>query len=202
MPTFIAGRLVERIGNTLRWTAGLAIDCDGSPRAYHPDNIGLDDLANAGRDGKWWGVVTVAGAPVIQGPDEPAPGYYVSPTALTDPRWKRTDPRRYVDASTVAYLAIPPALIRAGLALGDVAWCSYRGRGAAAIIADVGPAGKLGEGSPALARALGIDDSPRHGGTGAGVSVIAWLKSATRQPWPRSNEGIAAEVENLRGMPV
>jgi hypothetical protein len=26
----------------------MSIDADGAPNAYHPDNIGLDDLKNAG----------------------------------------------------------------------------------------------------------------------------------------------------------
>ena len=201
-PIIIAGHTISRIGNTFQWTAGLAIDCDGAFHAYHPDGIGLDDNRNArNAAGKWVGVITDAdGQPVIQGPDAPAPGYMVSGTALVDPRWKREDPRRYVDASTICFLVAPPALLRAGLALGDVAWVTYKGRGAAAIFADVGPSSKIGEGSPALARALGIDDSPRHGGVGAGVSVVAWLQSGTHPPWPRSNEGIAAEVATLRAL--
>jgi hypothetical protein len=40
------------------------------------------------------------------------------------------------------------------------------GRSSFAIFADVGPHGKIGEGSVALARALGLNDDPRHGGTG------------------------------------
>ena len=37
---------------------GMAIDADGSPRAYHPDNTGLDDLKHGGYPGNWWGIAT------------------------------------------------------------------------------------------------------------------------------------------------
>jgi hypothetical protein len=40
------------------------------------------------------------------------------------------------------------------------------GKTSFAIFADVGPHGKIGEGSVALARALGLNDDPRHGGIG------------------------------------
>ena len=40
--------------------AGLSIDADGAPNAYHRDGRGLDHLANAGRPGSWWGLVTDA----------------------------------------------------------------------------------------------------------------------------------------------
>jgi len=36
----------------------LTIDADGAYRAYHPKNIGLDYLANAGSPGNWWALVT------------------------------------------------------------------------------------------------------------------------------------------------
>src|SRR5215470_6261074 len=67
--------------------AGMAIDADGAPTAYHPvHGRGLDNLANAGHQGNWYGVVTDTGQkngkPVVQGSQDPAPGFYVSPTAL------------------------------------------------------------------------------------------------------------------------
>src|SRR5947209_18462960 len=43
------------------YEAGMAIDVDGAPQAYHPEpdsNLGLDFLANAGRQGNWFGIVT------------------------------------------------------------------------------------------------------------------------------------------------
>ena len=38
------------------YEAGMTIDADGAPNAYHPDNTGLDDLRNAGAPGNWEGL--------------------------------------------------------------------------------------------------------------------------------------------------
>ena len=38
------------------YESGMTIDADGAPNAYHPDNTGLDDLANAGAPGSWQGL--------------------------------------------------------------------------------------------------------------------------------------------------
>ncbi len=38
------------------YEAGMTIDADGAPNAYHPDNTGLDDLRNAGAPGYWEGL--------------------------------------------------------------------------------------------------------------------------------------------------
>jgi hypothetical protein len=50
--------------------------------------------------------------------------------------------------------------------LGDLAVVinQKNGRSAFAIYADSGPADKIGEGSIALANALGVNSDPRHGG--------------------------------------
>ncbi len=76
--------------------AGMTIDADGAPDAYHPDNTGTDHLANAGRPGNWWALATdtgqPSGQPVVQGPGDPNPGFYVSTTALEDRTKARTDP--------------------------------------------------------------------------------------------------------------
>jgi hypothetical protein len=88
------------------YEAGMMIDADGAYRAYHPDpGKGLDYLGNAGRPGNWWALVTdngkKTGTPIVQGPDDPAPGYYISTTSLQDSSKKRTDPTQYVDAENV-----------------------------------------------------------------------------------------------------
>ena len=63
--------------------AGMAIDADGAPQAYHPEpdsNLGLDFLVNAGSPGNWFGIVTDSGQPdgnpIVQGPDD---GSYATP---------------------------------------------------------------------------------------------------------------------------
>ena len=74
----------------------LRVSADGSPRAYHRDpKLGLDFLGNAGSAGRWWGIVIDSKAePVVQGENDPAPGYYISQTALQDRTKAPTDPRR------------------------------------------------------------------------------------------------------------
>src|SRR6202008_1174982 len=57
------------------YRAKFYIDADGSPRAYGPNNSGLDWTANAGYPGNWWALVCDAnGDPILQGPTDPYPG--------------------------------------------------------------------------------------------------------------------------------
>ena len=178
--------------------AGMAVDADGSPRAYHPNGRGLDALANAGRPGNWWGLATDrSGRPFVQGPEAPAPGHYVSTTALQDGRFPASDPRRYVDSETVPYIAIPPELRGQGVKLGDlVAVHNARtGKTAFALVADIGPRGKLGEGSMRLAEELGLSSDPRRGGAPGGISYVAFPGSGTGRPL--SPEAIRSEGQRL-----
>lgn len=170
---------------------GLSVDADGSPRAYHPRNIGLDALGNAGRPGNWWGLATDGrGQPYVQGPNDPAPGYYVSTTALADARYPASDPRRYVDAEAIPFIAIPPQLRSQGVQLGDlVAVRNERtGKTVFAVVADIGPSGHLGEGSIKLAQELGINADARRGGAGSGVSYVVF--PGTKQAFPLTHERI------------
>ena len=189
---------VDQLDGALTWCAGLAIDADGAPSAYHgTPGAGLDNLGNAGYPGRWWGlVVDAAGEPIIQGPTDPAPGYYVSPTALVDRQRPARDPHRYVDSSAIPYISVPPDLLDAGVCRGDVAWCLNRrlGRNSAAIVADVGPRGRLGEGSIALAFALGLDPSPRRGGAARDIACVVWPCSLAAPAWPRTIEDITADA--------
>lgn len=174
---------------------GLSVDADGSPRAYHPNNTGLDHLANAGRPGNWWGIATDArGRPFVQGPNDPAPGHYVSTTALIDGRFKANDPRRYANSETVPFIAVPPELRSQGVKLGDlVAVRNERtGKTVFAIVADIGPRGHLGEGSIKLAQELGINADARRGGAGSGVSYVAFPGSKLRDGIPTHDEIQAA----------
>jgi hypothetical protein len=145
--------------------AEMAIDADGAPNAYHPQDIGLDFLRNAGfppKPGKKpWGILTNgAGKPVRQGMGDPFPGYFVSPTSLVDSTRQRTDPRKYVDSTQIPYIALPAALAnKFSVKLGDFAAVinGKNRRLSYTIFADIGPVGRLGEGSIALARSLGHD---------------------------------------------
>lgn len=180
------------------FTSEMAIDADGSPRAYHPDNTGLDDNRNAKNSGSWVGVVTIDGKPVIQGKADPAPGFYVSPTTLEDKSRKLGDPGRYVDSETVPYIALPPEVLKAdGARMGDMAAVVNLKNDtlAFAIVADRGPKRRIGEGSIALANALGINASPRSGGAASGVAYLVFGASGNGQP--RSIEAINSEGAKL-----
>jgi Fungal chitosanase of glycosyl hydrolase group 75 len=159
---------------TVAFRSGIKIDADGAPDAYHPAGKGRDFLGNAGKPGNWWALVTdngqKDGTPIVQGPNEPAPGYFVSTTALQDKMRARTDPRRYVDSATVPYISLPGGFGH-GMTLGDLA-AVYNERNrqlSFAIFADVGPRNSIGEGSIALAAALGVNADPRHGGERTGI---------------------------------
>src|SRR5262249_3417990 len=168
-------KVVSQVGSVSIWElgdppalifrSGMNIDADGAPDAYHPDNTGRDYLANAGKPGNWWVLVTDNnrrdGNPVVQGPDDPAPGYYISTTALQDTSKRVSDPRRYVNSAEIPYIALPPRFGH-GVALGDVVVVLNESSAsiAFAIFADIGPPDSIGEGSIALASLLGVNPSP------------------------------------------
>ena len=142
------------------YKAGMSIDADGAPNAYHPADTGIDFLANAGNPGDWWALVTdSSGNPVTQKTGDPFPGFFISTTALEDTTKDRTDPLRYVDSGKVPYIVLPGNSLIAGTGakLGDfVAVLNGKnGKFSYAIYADVGPKDELGEGSIALSKALG-----------------------------------------------
>lgn len=178
------------------FSAGMTIDADGSPNAYSPDNTGLDDISNAGVPGHWDGVIQDEhGDPIMQGPDDPFPGFYVSCTSLVDRSKKRTDPTRYVDASKIPYVVLPGGLARdAGARLGDFAVILNvrEHKTAFAVFADVGT---LGEGSVALADNLGIWSNARQGGRRAGLFYVVFPGSGNGQP--RTLEEINTETEKM-----
>jgi hypothetical protein len=51
-----------------------------------------------------------------------------------------------------------------------------------AIFADIGPKGRIGEGSIALADNLGIPSSPRHGGISSGAIYVVFPGSGNGRP--------------------
>lgn len=191
---------VQVVRNAIVWTSGMAVDGDGAPTCYAlPGSglIGLDNIANAGHIGRWYGVVTgPMGNPIVQGQNDPAPGFCVSPTSLQDHSKLQTDPRRYVDASAVPYVSVPPELLGSvnKLRLGDLAMVLCRGKLCGAIVADVGPHGHYGEGSIALAHALELPSSPRNGGAAMGVTWILFRDTAAVPPWPRALDEIQASA--------
>jgi hypothetical protein len=159
-------------------------------------NSGLDYLANAGEPGNFYGIIAVpakTGTPVIQGPSDPAPGYYVSGTSLVNPAVRDDkSPSRYVDSSTTNYIALPPNAAALGAQVGDFAWVINWKTGAqtGAIFADSGNNRELGEGSIALAAALGVKGTPKGGGQVEDIVYIVF--PGTSQGFPKNPNQPAA----------
>ncbi len=187
-------------GNTaFFYESGMTIDADGAPNAYHPDNMGLDDLANAGSPGNWQGLAkNQEGEPFVQGPNDPFPGYYVSATALTDRTKPMNDPAHYVDSTKIPYVVLPGGMAREiGARPGDFAFVfnQRNDRSSYAIFGDVGPSDRIGEGSMALAENLGIRSDARRGGARGGILYLIFPGSGNGRPRPV--EEINAESEKL-----
>ncbi len=178
------------------FVSGMAIDADGAPNAYSPDDTGLDELANAGVPGDWNGIVTDRnGNPLIQEAGDPFPGYYISSTALADETKEFIDPTGYVDASKIPYVVLPEDVAeRGGAQLGDFAAVVNlrNGKSSYAIYADIGT---MGEGSIALADNLGIKSDARRGGTFDSILYLLFPGSGNGNP--RTIGEIQSEGEKL-----
>lgn len=156
---------------------GANIDSDGSPHSYHPDNTGLDFNQNAkDSEGHWVGVLTDNnGNPLIQGPNDPAPGYYISTTSYQNKQYDINNPLRYLDAETVPYFVVNTAICRAvdPMVLGCRIILTFNGVSIEAMAGDLGPrAPQKFEISIAAAKALGIPSSPKNGGTDKQIEVL------------------------------
>jgi hypothetical protein len=176
---------VLKVNGGVLFTAGMTIDADGAPNAYGPKNRGLDFTENARGRGGWVALVTnTKGRPVIQRSGRYR-GYYVSTTSLQqqdirDPR----NPKKYLDATRIPYIALPPDFARMfDISLGDLAVVvnGENGRSAYAIFGDVGPRGRIGEGSIALADKLRIPSNPRHDSALHGVTYLIFPGSGLRK---------------------
>lgn len=201
-------------------TDDIALDADGSPFAYHPDNIGRDDL----RFASWptgpedWRNILVADPadphrPYVQ-TQGPAEGYFLSMTTLRSASGKPTDPASYVDSDAVPYIVFPAGFLEiAGVGgFGDLAMARHlkTGRTSWAVVADQGPTGHpLGEISLRLAENLGgVNVNPRNGdGIAPGpVQFVIFPNSRLDPPWPQSLEtlNLAARhmLETIGGWPT
>jgi len=204
------------ITTEIQYEAGAAIDADGAPNAYALPSSGLhglDNILNALDDpghvvydshgdpiGPWAGVIVGPnGKPIIQ-TSGPWAGFCLSPTALSDHNFPETDYRRFVDATRIAYISVPPQLRQMGVCLGDGALVADRDTGLSiqALVADIGPRKHLGEVSVACAQGLRFPNySPRNGGVGKGIIVRIFLGSAANPPWDyrRTQADVAALVD-------
>jgi hypothetical protein len=152
------------------------VDVDGAPNAYGPPGKpALDVLIHAHylerADQKIVGYLLDDNQrPILQGPSDPFPGYYISQTAFTDiANPNERDPRSYVDARKINYVVRGNKARRRDVKVGDfVAVYSKKTHKAVfAIVGDTGnPTGD--EGSLHLLQELGypfhdgISDSVTH----------------------------------------
>lgn len=181
----------------------VAIDADGAPNAYHPEDRGIDYLANAGYpDSSWWKNVLVVDPTnrevAYQQPTGQFQGYFVSKTALEDTSKSVLDVQRYVNASTVPYLVFPGNFYRqrgTGL-MGDVGVAIHLSTGnmSGFVVADVGPrTAPLGEMSVKLAENLSKQAVNPKNGLGAPSGEILYVLfpySAREYPWPLTVEAL------------
>ncbi|MEH2394136.1 MAG: glycoside hydrolase family 75 protein [Nostoc sp.] len=186
------------------YEAGMSINADGAPNAYHPADTGIDFLANAGYSDNWWALaVDKNGKAFIQGSTDPYPGYYISTTALLDSGFVTQDPRRYVDSTNIPYIVLPGnADFRrvTGVKLGDfaVVYNTNNEKLIFAIYADIGPKNQIGEGSIALSQALGNDPFVRsrvRRGIPKNIIYVVFPGSGNGQP--RKTLEIEAETKRL-----
>jgi len=150
-------------------THRMDVDVDGAPNAYGPPGTQtLDILLNAHylnrADKEIVGyLVDELGGPILQGPRDPFPGYYISQTAFADTgNRNERDPRRYVDARNVNYVVRGDLARRRGVRVGDFvsAYSKRTRKSVFAIVGDTGnPTGD--EGSLHLMQDLGY---PFHDG--------------------------------------
>jgi hypothetical protein len=163
----------------VHFTADADIDADGAnaqngaPAAYRSDDRGTELLANGGMkiaNGKvvcahdWARDIVILDAD--REPKVFPGGIIASKTWYRHPGKDATDPAAYVDSETVPYVVVPPVVVKqtAGVVRGCKARASFRDKTVDCVVADLGPAKRVGELSIAAARALGMPSSPRNGG--------------------------------------
>lgn len=190
-----------------------SVDADGAPNAYHPDNIGLDYLANAGYPNtNWWKSVLVPdpdnpSRPYVQKGGEHA-GYFVSMTSLRNPHGNVLHTETYVDSTHVPYIVLPTGFtdLEHVARPGDVGVAQHltNGRSMTFIVGDTGGGSdaKLGEASIAFFIGLGGQNPNPRNGHGVPSGMIRYIVfPGSRRPgaglWPRTNQDIHDQAEEL-----
>ncbi|HKQ51987.1 MAG TPA: glycoside hydrolase family 75 protein [Pyrinomonadaceae bacterium] len=175
------------------FVAKMAIDVDGAPRAYHPEDKRPPDNHTKALD--WLANLSTSDRHGIQGKDGavgPEPGFIISGTALGNPAFTESDTRHWVDAEHIPYVVLVsrfprnPSLPR--VKLGDCAMVIdlSSGKSTSAIFADVGAA--VGEASMKTALNLGLDPtqshfSPKVRGFDQDFLYIVFPDSKISPPW-------------------
>jgi hypothetical protein len=192
-------------------TKHVRIDADGAPNAYHPQDIGLDYLANAGYPNTtWWRSVLVPDpfddSRALVRAKGPFAGYFISKTSLAMNGVPDTDPRRYVDATVIPYMVFPTLWLpfKGSGFVGDFGYAkSMDGKYASpAILGDSGGGkdARLGEISVRLAELLGAGvASPRTGPLNPmGELLYAVFPGSSSPPrWPLTLEQIRKRSDEL-----
>ena len=142
------------------------------------------------------------GKPVIQGPNDPKPGYYVSTTdfrddSIVDDR----NPRKYVDATKINYVVLGRFGKRHHVKLGDlvVVHSHETEKTAYGIVGDSGNAAGT-EGSLALLQALGYPykDGKDDAVEDAKIVIRYYPGSNPRHTFFRSQAAINKAAEALK----
>jgi hypothetical protein len=110
----------------------------------------------------FFAMATRDGVPLVQGNDDPKPGYFISTTHLKQPGEDVRRPAGQIDSNVIPFAVIPKTWLgksEPGPRIGDMGIAYRRSTGAVSgfVIADSGPENKIGEGSIALLQALGRD---------------------------------------------
>ena len=144
-------------------THRMDVDVDGAPNAYGPPGkptldvpINAHSLERSDQPIVGY-LVDDRGRPILQGPKDPFPGYYISQTAFADmTNHNERDPRSYVDARNISYVVRGDNARRRGVKVGDFV-AAYSKRSQRAVFAIVGDTGNPtgDEGSLHLLQALG-----------------------------------------------
>lgn len=169
----------------------MAVDVDGAPNAYGPKNKkALDNELNAHKGAMKTGAIVGyltknndGKTPIVQGPNDPCPGFYVSTSGYQDKNNSNiTDPRCYVNAAEINYTLLATAAKKAGVRLGD--FCTVHSlRTRLTVYAIVGDSGNSSgaEGSLALLQRLGYDVKDGKSGGEEKKQIVVRYFAGTNQ---------------------
>ncbi len=121
--------------------------------------------------------------------------YFQSSTA-----WNQSNGQP-LKAEVLPYVVIPLPSSRwnyadSGIKGGNLVLMCYKDKYVFGVVGDLGPSQRIGEGSYAAAKVLGINPDPRRGGVGSGVTYVVFPGVAVK---PIEN---AAEAERLGNIKV
>lgn len=186
----------------------IAIDADGAPNAYHPQDMGIDELANAYYPKGDWKSVLITdpndpSRPFVQKSGEFA-GYFVSGTTLTNPNISDpTNIDKYLDARRIPYIVFPGNFLKLpdGGFMGDLGIARNRSNGKVTpfVVGDQGPdKHPLREVSIRTAENLGGSHVNPRNGEGAPVGPFVYVVFREERPvheWPLAEDQLSARAE-------